>query len=77
MPLTPETRALEERYEEAMEQWARMKSAHEVAVKACSAAEKAHKRAELARDHAEAACDAAHAVATELREGIRKALFPG
>ena len=68
---------MEERYEEAMQQWSRMKSAHEVAVKSFNAAEKAYKRAELARDHAEAACDAAYAVAVELREDIRKALFPG
>lgn len=77
MTSTPETLAMEERYEEAMQQWSRMKSAHEVAVKSCNAAEKAYKRAELARDHAEAASDAAYAVAVELREDIRKALFPG
>jgi hypothetical protein len=69
---TVELRELEERHERAALTWSRMKSAHEVAVRACSAAEKAFERAKTARDEAERACDAAFQVVVESRDAIRE-----
>ncbi len=66
-----ELRELEERHERAARMWSSMKSAHEVAVKACNAAEKAFERAKTARDEAERACDAAYQVVVESRDAIR------
>lgn len=65
-------RDLEERHERAALTWSRMKSAHEVAVKSCNAAEKAFERAKTARDEAERACDAAFQVVIESRDAIRE-----
>lgn len=63
---------LEERHERAAQMWSRMKAAHEVAVKACTAAEKAFERAKAARDDAERACDAAYQVVIESRDAVRE-----
>ena len=65
-------RDLVERHERAALTWSRMKSAHEVAVKSCNAAEKASERAKTARDEAERACDAAFQVVIESRDAIRE-----
>ena len=63
---------LEERHDRAMQQWSNMKSAHEVAVKACNAAERAYKQAKVARDQAQVACDAAYQVAVEARNQMQE-----
>ena len=70
-----ELRELEERHERAAQTWSRMKSAHEVAVRACSAAEKAFEQAKTARDEAERACDAAYQVVIESRDAVRERLL--
>jgi len=65
---------LEQRYMRAMDRLSALKSAHEVAEKACVAAEKAFVRAKDAEAQASVALDAANQVVLAAREAMREEL---